>query len=63
VGDHTEVDVCGARGAGMKAVWRRDRVLSQSLDADAIIDELADLLPLLGLEPLDGATDRARVEQ
>ena len=28
VGDHTEVDVCGARGAGMKAVWRRDRVLS-----------------------------------
>lgn len=50
VGDHTEVDVGGAQGAGMKAVWRRDRVSSRSVEADAIIDELGDLLPLLGLE-------------
>jgi putative hydrolase of the HAD superfamily len=53
VGDHPEVDVSGARSAGMKAVWRRDRTLSRSVEADAIIDELGDLLPLLGLEHLD----------
>jgi putative hydrolase of the HAD superfamily len=50
VGDHPEVDVSGARGAGMKTVWRRDPTLSQSVAADAIITELRDLLEVLGLD-------------
>ena len=49
VGDHPEFDIDGARRAGMKAVWRRNDALAPPLDADAAIDELADLLPLLGL--------------
>jgi len=53
VGDHPEVDVSGARQAGMKAVWRRDRTLSQTVQADAIVEELGDLLPLLGFERHD----------
>ncbi|MGH9421371.1 MAG: HAD family hydrolase [Thermoanaerobaculia bacterium] len=54
VGDHPDVDVSGARRAGMKAVWRRDRALSRTVEADAIIDELGELLSLLGLERHDG---------
>jgi putative hydrolase of the HAD superfamily len=50
VGDHPEVDVSGARGAGMKSIWRRDPTLSGTVDADAIIEELGDLLHVLGLE-------------
>jgi putative hydrolase of the HAD superfamily len=50
VGDHPEVDVSGARGAGMRSIWRRDPTVSLSVEADAVIDELADLLPLLGVE-------------
>lgn len=47
VGDHPEVDVAGARGADMRAVWRRDPAVSRVVEADAVIDALADLLPLL----------------
>jgi putative hydrolase of the HAD superfamily len=46
VGDHPEVDVAGARAAGMRAVWRRDAA-SQTVEADAVIEELSDLLALL----------------
>jgi putative hydrolase of the HAD superfamily len=49
VGDHPEVDVAGARAAGMQAVWRRDRGVTGRVEADAVIEELADLLTLLGL--------------
>jgi putative hydrolase of the HAD superfamily len=49
VGDHPEVDVSGARGAGMKAVWRRDAKVSRTVQADAVIENLGDLLPSLGL--------------
>ena len=51
VGDHPEVDVAGARSAGMQAIWRRDPNVSRMVEADAVIDELGDLLPLLGLAP------------
>ena len=51
VGDHPEVDVAGARAAGMQAIWRRDRSVSRTVEADAVIEELGDLLTLLGLEP------------
>jgi putative hydrolase of the HAD superfamily len=50
VGDHPEVDVAGARAAGMQAIWRRDPRVPRMVEADAVIDELGDLLPLLGLE-------------
>lgn len=45
VGDHPDVDVAGARAAGMKAIWRRTPTVSRTVEADAIIDELGDLLP------------------
>ena len=50
VGDHPEVDVAGARAAGVRAIWRRDPSVSRTVEADAVIEEPADLLPLLGLE-------------
>jgi putative hydrolase of the HAD superfamily len=50
VGDHPEIDVAGARAAGMRAIWRRDPDRSGVVEADAVIEELGDLLPLLGLE-------------
>lgn len=49
VGDHPEVDVSGARGAGMKTVWRRDATVSRTVEADAVIENLGDLLQRLGL--------------
>jgi putative hydrolase of the HAD superfamily len=48
VGDHPEVDVAGARGAGMQAVWRRDPGVSRVVDADGVIEEVSDLLTWLG---------------
>ena len=53
VGDHPEVDVAGARAAGMQAIWRRDPSVSRMVEADAVIEELGDLLSLLGLERSD----------
>jgi putative hydrolase of the HAD superfamily len=50
VGDHPDVDVAGARGAGMRAVWRRDPQFERLVEADAVIEELDDLLTLLGME-------------
>jgi putative hydrolase of the HAD superfamily len=51
VGDHPEVDLAGARTVGMHAVWRRDPTVSRVVEADATIDEVGDLLRLLGLAP------------
>jgi len=51
VGDHPDVDIAGARAAGMQAIWRRDPTAGAAIDADAIIEDVGDLLPLLGLEP------------
>lgn len=47
VGDHPDVDIAGARAAGMHAVWRRDPNVSEPVSADAIIDEVGELLTLL----------------
>jgi len=57
VGDHPELDVAGARAAGMQAIWRRDPSWSRLIEADGIIDELSDLLTWLGL------TDQHRAEK
>jgi putative hydrolase of the HAD superfamily len=51
VGDHPEIDVAGARAAGMQAIWRRDPSGSRMIEADGLIDELSDLLTWLGLGP------------
>ena len=51
VGDHPEVDVSGARSAGLQAVWRRDPTDSRVVEADATIESIGELLPLLGLRP------------
>lgn len=50
VGDHPEVDVAGAKAAGMRAIWRRDPRVSRIVKADAVIEELCDVLSLLGSE-------------
>jgi putative hydrolase of the HAD superfamily len=49
VGDHPEVDIEGARAAGMQAIWRRDPSISRPVEADAIIEEVGDLITLLNL--------------
>jgi putative hydrolase of the HAD superfamily len=49
VGDHPEVDVAGARAAGMKAIWRRDPSVLRIVEADGVIEELGDLLTLLSI--------------
>src|SRR5262249_8672854 len=51
VGDHPEVDVGGARSAGLQAVWRRTPIDSRDVEADATIENIGELLPLLGLKP------------
>jgi len=55
VGDHPEVDVAGARAAGIRAIWRRDPGVSGVVEADGVIESLGDLFTLLGIEqnPLD----------
>ena len=55
VGDHPEVDLAGARAAGMQAIWRRDRCVSRTVNADAVIEELGDLLALLGIDSNRGS--------
>jgi len=50
VGDHPDFDIRGARAAGMQAVWRRDPLISEVVEADAIIEEVGDLLALLGVD-------------
>lgn len=47
VGDNPEVDVAGARAAGMRAIWRRDPRHPGMVDADAVIDQLEDLVAVL----------------
>jgi putative hydrolase of the HAD superfamily len=47
VGDHPHVDIAGARAAGMRTIWRRDPHVSRTAEADARIEEIRDLLPLL----------------
>jgi putative hydrolase of the HAD superfamily len=50
VGDHPDVDVAGARAAGMRAIWRRDSKVTRRVEADGVIEELSDLLAYLELK-------------
>lgn len=47
VGDHPQVDIAGARAAGLRAVWRRDPRTLDTVDADATIDNVSDVLGLV----------------
>jgi len=47
VGDHPDVDVAGARAAGMLTIWRRDPKVSRVIEADGVIEEVGDLLTWL----------------
>ena len=50
VGDNPAPDIAGARGAGLKAVWRRDDFWPEPTDADHVIDDLTEIPPwVLGL--------------
>jgi putative hydrolase of the HAD superfamily len=46
VGNHPDVDVAGAKAAGLKAIWRRDPFLPESLEADGIIDTVGEIVML-----------------
>jgi hypothetical protein len=39
----------------MQAIWRRDRCVSRTVNADAVIEELGDLLALLGIDSNRGS--------
>lgn len=43
VGDHPEVDIIGAKGAGLKAIWRCNPFWANSSNADATINELNEI--------------------
>jgi len=43
VGDHPEIDIRGARDAGMRAIWNRDDYWGSCPFADAVIEELDEL--------------------
>lgn len=47
VGDHPDNDIRASREAGMKAVWKRNEQFLTVAEADAVIDDLAELVELL----------------
>jgi putative hydrolase of the HAD superfamily len=47
VGDHPEADIMGAKGAMMKTIWKRNLSWAEVKEADAVIDELSEIPPIL----------------
>lgn len=47
VGDHPDNDIRASREAGMKAVWKRNHQFVTDAEADAVIDDLAELVDLI----------------
>jgi putative hydrolase of the HAD superfamily len=47
VGDNPEIDIRGAQGAGMRAIWKRDDYWGACPFADAVIEELDELPDVL----------------
>jgi putative hydrolase of the HAD superfamily len=47
VGDHPEADIVGAKGAMMKTIWKRNSSWKEAKEADATIDELSEIPPIL----------------
>ena len=47
VGDNPQADIVGAKEAGLKAIWKRNQFWSEPTEADAVIGELDEILPIL----------------
>lgn len=47
VGDHPDLDVAGARAAGLLAVWKRVPYWTLQTDDALVVDRLSEILPLL----------------
>lgn len=47
IGDNPEADIIGAKNAGLKTIWKRNQFWSEPNEADAIIDELDEILPII----------------
>jgi putative hydrolase of the HAD superfamily len=47
IGDHPEVDILGARNAGMKSIWKRNSGWQEPQHADGIIDNLGEIPVLI----------------
>ncbi|MBP1906236.1 putative hydrolase of the HAD superfamily [Paenibacillus turicensis] len=47
VGDHPDNDIRASRDVGMKAVWKRSGQLENNTDADAVIDDLGELVNIV----------------
>jgi putative hydrolase of the HAD superfamily len=47
VGDHLEADIVGAKGAMMKTIWKRNLFWPEAKEADATINELSEIPPIL----------------
>jgi len=50
VGDHPVNDIQASRAVGMKAAWKRNDGTSSIVDADAVIDDLGELVGYLSKE-------------
>ncbi|VEP16689.1 HAD-superfamily hydrolase, subfamily IA, variant 1 [Hyella patelloides LEGE 07179] len=47
IGDNPQADVVGAKKADLKAIWKRNQFWSEPTEADAVINELDEILPIL----------------
>lgn len=47
VGDHPDNDIRASRDAGMKAVWKRNKQFGTVVNADAVIDNLEELVHIV----------------
>jgi putative hydrolase of the HAD superfamily len=47
IGDHPEADIVGAKNAMMKTIWKRNLSWTEAKEADATIDELSEIPPIL----------------
>lgn len=47
IGDHPEADILGAKNAGLRSIWRKNNLWSTLTEADAVINELNEILPII----------------
>jgi putative hydrolase of the HAD superfamily len=47
VGDNPDADIMGAKNAKMQAIWKRNSLWLEPESADAIINELSEIFPIL----------------
>jgi putative hydrolase of the HAD superfamily len=43
IGDHPEVDIMGAKRAGLRTIWKRNSTWPDAQEADAVIDDLNEI--------------------